>query len=70
MNVLIDYSNIAPQFIPFYENGERVKVRFPDGMVKSGTVTMTTGWKPSFMLMLRSDSTGSSYLLTNEDEII
>lgn len=72
-NILIDYSNISKQFIPYYENGQRIKVQYTYGKdkeVKSGTVGMTTGWKPVFILMLRSNSTGSSYILTDKEIIL
>lgn len=69
-NVLIDYSDISRQFVSFYENGQRVKVKLSTGEIKSGTIGKTTGWKPMFMLLLRSSSTGSSILLTDNDKII
>ena len=72
-NILIDYSNISSQFIPYYENGKRIKVQYTYGKdkeIKSGTVGMTTGWKPVFILMLRSNSTGSSYILTDKEIIL
>ena len=69
-NVLIDYSDIAKQFIPYFESKKRIKVKFHYGEIKSGTVGMTSGWKPVFLLMLRSNSTGSSYTLSDKDEIL
>jgi len=72
-NILIDYSNISEQFIPYYKNKQRIKVQYTYGKekeVKSGTVGITTGWKPVFILMLRSNSTGSSYILTDKEQIL
>jgi hypothetical protein len=69
-NVLIDYSDISKQFIPYYENGSRIKVKFSYGEIKSGTIGKTTGWKPVFILMLTSRSTGSSYVLTDKEKIV
>lgn len=74
-NILIDYSDCAKKFAPYYGTNTRIKVAFKDGNgkvyeTKTGTVSKTNGWKPSFMLMLRSNSTGSSYLLTDNDDII
>ena len=74
-NVMRDYSNIADKFSSYYGTDRRIKVGFCDdnGKVyetKSGTVSMTTGWKPSLMLMLRSNSRGSSYLLSNNDILL
>ncbi len=69
-NVIIDYSSIAKKFIPYYENKQRIKVEFSHGEIKSGTISMTTGWKPVFILMLRKNSTGSSYTLSDKDIIL
>lgn len=70
MNVMIDYSKCATKFIPYYENQQRIKVDVIGMGIKSGTVGKTIGWKPVFILMLRSNSTGSSIILTDKDEIL
>lgn len=71
---LIDRSELAPQFAAAYASGERIRVRFSwdeDGTkTKTGTVGKTTGWKPAYLLMARSDSIGSSDLLGPGDRII
>jgi hypothetical protein len=64
-----DYSDLAKNFIPFYENGRRVEVQFKSGEIKRGTIGITTGWKPVFLLMLRKNSIGSSYTLCDNDKI-
>jgi len=74
-NIMRDYSNIAQKFSGYYGKDIRIKVGFCDnnGKVyetKTGTVSMTTGWKPSLMLMLRRDSHGSSYLLSDKDILL
>ena len=74
-NIMRDYSNIATQFASYYGKDIRIKVGFCDKKgkvyeIKTGTVSMTTGWKPSFMLMLRKNSRGSSHLLSKEDKIL
>lgn len=69
-NIMIDYSDISKQFIPYYENKTRIKVQFSYGGIKTGIVGKTTGWKPVFILMLRSNSRGSSYILTDKEIII
>ena len=74
-NIMRDYSNIAQIFAPFYGKDTRIKVAFCDnnGKVyetKTGTVSMTTGWKPSLMLVLRKNSNGSSWLLSDKDKLI
>ncbi len=62
-------------FIPYYESGERITVSFcgKDGKeyeTKRGTIGVTTGWKPCFLLMLTKRSTGSSYTIGINDKII
>lgn len=69
-NKMIDYSELSTKFIPYYENEQRIKVKFSYGEIKTGTVGMTTGWKPVFILMLRSNSRGSSHQLNDEDVIM
>lgn len=64
-----DTSNLNAQFIPFFENGKRIEVDFGYEK-KRGTIGVTTGWKPSFLLMLRKNSTGSSYLIGKNDKIV
>lgn len=69
-NVMIDYTDIPAKFVQYYGTDTRIKVKFSHGEVKTGTVGMTTGWKPALLLMLRSNSTGSSYILSEKDSII
>ena len=64
-----DDSNLSRKFAPYF-HGPRIKVRFATGEIKSGTVSGTTGWRPSLMLMLTRRSLGSIWLLTDQDEII
>lgn len=49
------------------EFGDRIEVRFSDGTIKRGWVTGTTGWQPSLMILLRRNSSGSSWLLSDKD---
>jgi hypothetical protein len=65
-----DSSDLAQKFVPAYKSGERIKVKFTSGEVRTGTVGVTTGWKPVFILMLTRRSHGSSYVLDNTAEII
>jgi hypothetical protein len=58
-----DPSQLAPAFIPFFHTGQRIKVRFSSGEEKTGTVGVTTGWRPAFLLMLKSSAHGSSEVL-------
>ena len=69
-----DSSELAKQFVPYFENGARIEVKFGYGAThlgtKRGTVGITTGWKPVFLLMLRKDSVGSSWTLKECDEVV
>jgi hypothetical protein len=65
-----DDRDLVRKFIPFYESGQRIEVDFGYGTIKRGTVGVTTGWIPEFILLLRRDSFGSSYTLSNKDKIV
>ena len=72
---LIDNSELNTRFDSFYNSGQRVEVSFRDSNGKEykrkrGYIGKTTGWKPSYMLLLRSNSTGSSYLMGNNDTVL
>lgn len=64
-----DSSELAEKFIPYYNSQKRIEVDF-GYEVKRGRVALTTGWKPSFMLMLTTRSFGSCHLLSQNDTII
>lgn len=72
---MIDRSDLAPAFEPYYESGQRVRVDFVtlDGTevyeTLTGTIGKTTGWKPAYVLMRTSRSLGSPYLLSARDRI-
>ena len=65
-----DPSDLSKQFVQYYENQKRIKIQTSWGDTISGTVGITTGWKPVFILMRRKDSHGSSDLLSDKDKII
>lgn len=71
-----DPSDLNPAFIPYFNSGERVEVAFcssDSGKVyetKRGTISVTTGYKPVFLLMLTRRSIGSSYTIGKKDKII
>ena len=76
---LHDAKFIAPKgeaFIDAYNKGTdyRVKVQtiYPGGesYVRWGFVALTTGWKPSFMLMRQTGQRGSWDLIDERDTII
>jgi Fe-S cluster assembly ATPase SufC len=62
-----DGSSLAPQFAEHF--GRRVEVEYSYGEKKRGWITGTTGWRPSLMILLRSDSMGSSWLVGEKDKV-
>jgi hypothetical protein len=66
----LDRSDLATKFEGFYKSRQRIIVRSPWGEVKRGYVGRTTGWKPSYLLLARANSRGSSDLLSEEWELV
>jgi L-fucose isomerase-like protein len=71
-----DVADIAachPSLLRAYRSGVRVKVErtYGDGetYTRTGTVSRTTGWRPALLLMYRSNSAGSSDLITPDDRV-
>lgn len=70
-----DPSDLAPDFVKYFESGDRVKVEWTwsNGQhpvhveVLSGTIGITTGWKPVFLLMRTKRSIGSPYTIHAKD---
>lgn len=65
-----DTSNLDERFIPYYENQKRIEVEFNGNERKRGRVSVTTGRKPVFILMLTSRSMGSSWILDKTCKIV
>ena len=67
-------ADLAQQFVPFLNSGERVKVTttYGDGeeFTRTGTIGVTGGWRPVFLLMHRSNSVGSWDTLKATDKIV
>ena len=63
-----DTSDLAPQFIEYFESGERIKVQ-TDEHVRTGTVGITIGWRPAFLLMHRSSDHSSGDVLGTQDQV-
>jgi hypothetical protein len=61
--------SLNPDFIRFYESGERVKVKTSWGH-GFGTIGITTGWKPCFLLMHSIRSMGSSFIIGMDHKVI
>lgn len=59
-----DPSDLDQRFIPFFRTGDRVKVQsIYEERFEFGTVGVTTGWKPAFLLVHRWTDHGSTTIL-------
>ncbi len=67
---VLDNSNLADKFTKYYETRQRIVVKTPYGEITRGYVGKTTGWKPSYLLLARANSHGSSELLNDKYELI
>jgi hypothetical protein len=68
---VIDRSDLAPAFAPYYGTGVRVRVKFSYSDEElTGTIGRTTGWRPAYLLMRRSSDRGSIYTLAAADRIV
>lgn len=63
-----DASDLAPQFVKYFENQARIEVELSYGSER-GRVGVSTGWKPVFLLIHRRTDRGSSTLLRKEDKV-
>jgi hypothetical protein len=63
-------SALDRRFVPYFESGERISVKFYGTEVKRGTVGATGGWQPVFLLMLRSSDIGSSWTIGRDAQIV
>lgn len=66
-------SDLPAKFRPFLRSGQRIRVSrvySPDETyTRTGTVGVTTGHKPAFLLMRRASDHGSSDVLSDKDTI-
>lgn len=78
--VKFDPSDLSEQFAGHFNTQQRIKVDFVGldderndvygHTLLTGTVSVTGGWKPSFMLMRTKRSASSSWLLSDRDKIV
>ena len=64
-----DPSELDPRFAPYFDNGERVRVA-TYGLVLTGTIGVTTGWRPAFLLIRRKTDRGSSWVLGANSHVL
>ena len=67
--MFFDPSGLASKFITHFRENHRIEVRISDRLV-AGYVEVTTGPKPVFILIPNSRSSGSSAIITEDDEIV
>ena len=67
--VRFDPSDLDPRFIPYFDSGERVRVA-TCGLVLTGTIGITTGWRPAFLLMRRRTDHGSTWVLGANSHVL
>lgn len=67
-----DPSDLDPRFVPHISVGprRRVQVEFPYGEIIWGYVSVTLGWRPTFLLMRRRGQIGSCLLLGPDCKIL
>ena len=53
-----------------YETRYRVRVASDDGFERDGYIGVTTGWKPSFLLLWNRRSLGSSVLIHSGMKVV
>jgi hypothetical protein len=63
-----DASDLNPNCITHYNAGHkrRIKVRWRDGLEQWGCLGITTGWRPTFLLMHNRRAIGSGNTLPND----
>lgn len=64
-----DATALDERFIVYFNTGQRIKVDAL-GIIATGTIGVTTGWKPCFLLMRTSRSSRSIYALSAADTIV
>jgi len=73
-----DPSGLEPSFVRWYESEDRVRVAYTipgdpgagDTLFAYGTVGVTTGWRPAFLLVHSVRSAGSSYVIGPRDRVV
>ena len=63
-------AGLPAAFVPYFNSGARVRVRFSHGEELTGTIGVTTGWGPCFLLMRRRSDTGSIHTIGTADRVV
>lgn len=62
-NRLIDYSKLDKRFEYAHDNNYRIEITYEWGEKERGYIGLSTGWKPCWLLIKRSNSFGGGALL-------
>lgn len=62
--------NVDPLIQMAFNCNYRIKVQRGEGPIRSGSVGVTTGRKPAFLLKFRSNAIGSGDILTADDVVV
>lgn len=62
-NKIIDFSRLDKRFEYAYDNNYRVEVTYKWGEKERGYIGLSTGWKPCWLLIKKSNSFGGTALL-------
>lgn len=63
-------ADLEPRFVLHFEAGDRIEVQDAvTGYLRRGVVSVTTGWRPTFLLIHRRSDHGSSDVLGVDDFI-
>lgn len=58
-----DNSDLILSLAPYYKSGERVEITYKDGENERCYIGKSTGWKPVYLCIKYSNSTGGSVIL-------
>lgn len=64
---VIDNSNLNPRLTPYYKSGQRIEVTYADGNKLRAYVGKSTGWKPIYLEILKSNSYGGGEFYLPDD---
>lgn len=61
---VIDNSQLDPRFTHFHETGERIEITYKNGEKIRCYIGKSTGWKPIYLEIKKSNSSGGGSLMT------
>ena len=67
---VIDNSELNPRLTQYYKSGQRIEITYKDGTTLRAYVGKSTGWKPCYLEILKSNSWGGGSFYLPEDATI